>query len=99
MVNVPPSPASVALASVAVTEISFNCGTTRSARHAVVPAFAGAVVEVDVEVTVMSALSALPASSVTVNRTTAVPEAGACNVAADVFGLVSDTDPLTTDQA
>ena len=52
-----------------------------SARQAVLPAPAGADVEAEFGVTVTSALSVLPASSVTVTRTVNDPLAGATTVA------------------
>jgi hypothetical protein len=52
-----------------------------SARQAVLPAPAGADVEAELGVTVTSALSVLPASSVTVTRTVNDPLAGATTVA------------------
>ena len=52
-----------------------------SARQAVLPALAGADVAAELGVTVTSALSMLPASSVTVTRTVNDPLAGATTVA------------------
>ena len=63
-------------------------GGTTAARHAFVPALAGAVVATVLEVSTTSAESCLPASSMTVTVAVILPDVGAMNVAAAWFGGV-----------
>src|SRR5262245_10094956 len=85
-VNTPTSvPASAAFASVAVMVTPL--GALTSVRHALAPAAVGAVELADVGPTLMSAKSVLPASSVTVSRTTVVPVAGAVTFALGPFDM------------
>jgi len=71
-----------------------------AAGHALLPAFDGAVELVLLELIATSAVSCLPASSVTVSRTVTDPDVGAAfKLVAAVFVLVSEPAPLTIVQA
>jgi hypothetical protein len=70
--------------------------------QAVLPALAGAVLEVAVELRSACAISVLPASSVTTTSTVKLPEAGATTVALVWLAgpeMLPEAVPLTTDQA
>jgi len=72
----------VAVAGVTVTATGFA-----AAGHFPLFALAGAVVVADVALTTTSAVSVLPASSVTVSRTVNEPVAGATTIAIDVLAF------------
>jgi hypothetical protein len=79
---VPPPAFTVAVAGDIATVTRF-----RAARQEVVPAVAGAVLAAWVALTVTSALSVRPTSSVTVSSTWKEPEEGATTVAVEVLEM------------
>src|SRR5258708_1983681 len=79
---VPPPAGTLAVAGDIATVTRFS-----AARQEFVPAVAGAAVVAWVELTVTSALSVRPASSVTMSSTWKEPDDGATTVAVEVFEM------------
>jgi hypothetical protein len=82
------------------TETPTGEATATALGQAFAPALAGAVVVAAFELTVTSAVSCRPASSVTVSRTVNEPDAGATTTAVLVLAPeIPEVVPFTIDQA